>query len=59
MSQYNKISDIQYARYQILAVNLDFGLFWSGGIPTMRRDYLVGPTSPIKSHNKTKTVQYD
>ncbi len=35
MSQYNKLSDIQYARFQILPVNLHFGLFWSAGIPTM------------------------
>ncbi len=35
MSQYNKLSDFQYARFQILAVHFDFGLFWSGGIPTM------------------------
>ncbi len=35
MSQYNKLSDIQYARFQILPVDLYFGLFWSAGIPTM------------------------
>ncbi len=38
MSQYNKISDIQhvqYAGFQILPVDLHFGLFWSAGIPTM------------------------
>ncbi len=35
MSQYNKLSDIQYARFQILPVELHFGLFWSAGIPTM------------------------
>ncbi len=35
MSQYNKLSDIQYARFQILPVDLHFGLFWSAGIPTM------------------------
>ncbi len=35
MYQYNKLSDFQYARFQILAVYLQFGLFWSGGIPTM------------------------
>ncbi len=35
MSQYNKLSDIQYARFQILHVDLNFGLFWSAGIPTM------------------------
>ncbi len=27
MSQYNKLSDIQYARLQILPVDLHFGLF--------------------------------
>ncbi len=37
MSQYNKLSDIQYARFQILLVDLHFGLFWSAGIPTMKR----------------------
>ncbi len=35
ISQYNKLSDIQYARFQILPVELHFGLFWSAGIPTM------------------------
>ncbi len=35
MSHYNKLSHIQYARFQILYVDLHFGLFWSGGIPTM------------------------
>ncbi len=35
MSQYNKLSNIQYARFQILHVDLHFGLFWSAGIPTM------------------------
>ncbi len=30
-----KLSDIQYARFQILPVDLYFGLFWSAGIPTM------------------------
>ncbi len=35
MSQYNKPSDIKYARFQILPVDLHFGLFWSTGIPTM------------------------
>ncbi len=38
MSQYNKISDIQhvqYAGFQLLPVDLHFGLFWSAGIPTM------------------------
>ncbi len=35
MSQYNKLSDIQYARFQILHVDLHFGLFWSADIPTM------------------------
>ncbi len=35
MSQYNKLSDIQYTRFQILHVDLHFGLFWSAGIPTM------------------------
>ncbi len=35
MSQYNKLSDIQYARFQILHVDLHFGLFWLAGIPTM------------------------
>ncbi len=35
MSQYNKLSDIEYARFQILPVDLNFGLFWSAGILTM------------------------
>ncbi len=35
MSQYNKLSDIQYVRFQTLPVDLHFGLFWSAGIPTM------------------------
>ncbi len=35
MSQYNKLSDIQYARFQILPVDLHVGQFWSAGIPTM------------------------
>ncbi len=35
MSLYNKLSDIQYARFQTLSVELHFGLFWSAGIPTM------------------------
>ncbi len=35
MSQYNTLSDIQYARSQILPVDLRFGLFWSAGIPTL------------------------
>ncbi len=44
MSQYNKLSNIQYARFQILSVDLYFGLFWSAGIPTMRwltRNYSI------------------
>ncbi len=39
MFQYNKLSDIQYARFQILPVYLHFGQFWSAGIPTM---YVTG-----------------
>ncbi len=35
MSQYNKLSDIQYARFQILPMDIHFRLFWSAGIPTM------------------------
>ncbi len=35
MPQYNKLSDIQYARFQILPVDVHFGLIWSAGIPTM------------------------
>ncbi len=35
LPQYNKLSDIQYARFQILPVYLHFGLFWSADIPTM------------------------
>ncbi len=35
MSQYNKLSDIQYATFQILPVDLHFGVFWPAGIPTM------------------------
>ncbi len=30
------MSDFQYASFQILAVHLDFGLFWSADIATMR-----------------------
>ncbi len=30
-----KLFDIQYARFQILHVDLHFGLFWSASIPTM------------------------
>ncbi len=41
MSQCNKLSDIQYARFQILPVDLHFGLFWSAGIPTMSRAPMV------------------
>ncbi len=35
MFQYNKLFDFQYARFQILVVHIHFGLFWSGGIPTL------------------------
>ncbi len=35
MFQYNKLSDIQYGRFQILPVDLHVGLFWIAGIPTM------------------------
>ncbi len=35
MSQYNKLSDLQYATLHILAVHSHFGLFWSAGIPTI------------------------
>ncbi len=35
MCHYNQLSDIQYARFQILPVDLHFGLFWSAGIPTL------------------------
>ncbi len=38
MSQYNKLSDIQYARFQILPVDLHF-LFWSPGTLTMSSTY--------------------
>ncbi len=41
MSQYNKLSDIQYARFQILPVDLHFGLFWSAGIPSMKVQVLT------------------
>ncbi len=41
MSQYNKLSDIQYARFQILPMDLHFGLFWSAGIPTMHTEQFV------------------
>ncbi len=33
MSQYNKLSDIQYAIFQILPFDPHFRLFWSAGIP--------------------------
>ncbi len=39
MSQYNKLSDIQYVRFQILPVDLHFGLLLSAGIPTMSKVY--------------------
>ncbi len=32
MSQYNKLSDYQYAKFQIMAVHLYFGLFWAAGL---------------------------
>ncbi len=35
MSQYNKLSDIQYARFQILPVDLHLELFWSADIPSI------------------------
>ncbi len=35
MSKYNKLSDIEYARFQILPVDLYFWLFWSAGISTV------------------------
>ncbi len=38
MSQYNKLSNYQHARFQILSVHLHFGLFWSAGIPTIMED---------------------
>ncbi len=41
MSQYNKLSYIQYARFQLLPVDLHFGLFWSAGIPNMHVEQLV------------------
>ncbi len=37
MSQYNKLPDIQYARFQILPVDFHFGLFCSAGIPTVTK----------------------
>lgn len=33
MSQYNLLFDTQYARFQILAGHLHFGLFWSADFP--------------------------
>ncbi len=39
MSHYNKLSDFQYALFQILAVQLHCRLFWSRGIPIVRRRY--------------------
>ncbi len=47
MSQYNKLSDFQYTRFDIFA--LQFGLFWSGGMPTVQ---LVGwkPVMIISFH---------
>ncbi len=35
MSQYNKLSDFQYARFQLLAMHLHFELFQSGGIHSL------------------------
>ncbi len=35
MSQCNQLSNIQYAKFQILPVDLHFGLFWSADIPTI------------------------
>ncbi len=49
MSQYNKLSDIQHARFQILPVDLNFGLFWSAGIPTMYPQQSM-PNLPVQVH---------
>ncbi len=35
MPQYNKLLDIQFERFQMMPVDLHFGLFWSASIPTM------------------------
>ncbi len=50
MSQYNKLSDIQYARFQILPVDLHFGVFWSTGIPTMPWPALFDQTMAWDRH---------
>ncbi len=52
MSQYNKLSDIKYARFQILPVDLHFELFWSAGIPTM---YMRQANKVLKSINQVKS----
>ncbi len=39
MSSYNKQSHFQYAIFQILAVHLHFGMFWSGGISIVLRQH--------------------
>ena len=50
MSQYNKLFHCQYARFQILAVHLHFGLFWSRGISTVLQ--VTFPTTfPKSSYN--------
>ncbi len=35
MGENNKLAGIQHVKFQILPVHLNFGLFWSAGIPTM------------------------
>ncbi len=69
MSQYNKLSNIQYVIFQILPVVLHFGLFWSTGIPTMKLslcdNHCVSPTvgSSILFHinisNAQKTINIE
>ncbi len=44
MFQYNKLSDFQYARFQILAVHLHFEMFLSAGfhnVLAIHVDYLI------------------
>ncbi len=48
MSPYNKLSDIQYVRFQILPVDLHFRMFWSAGIPNMLNKHLEELAAPPK-----------
>ncbi len=59
MFQHNKLSDFQYARFQILIVHLHFGLFWSASIPAVMQSicsmgtahYLTYPALTLMSQS--------